>query len=106
MVKAIPTTIETHTSFLTFKDLTPMKLNVPNKILIPPIEVEAFKDPTLLEQGHSHDFEIGIDLIFNPYLFNPQPKSNELIGYVTLEFNSFDSIQSSRVQFEVIFPIH
>ncbi len=83
-----------------------MKLNVPNKILIPPIKVKAFKDLTLFEQGHSHDFEIGIYHIFNPYLFCPQPKSNDLIGYVTLEFNNFDYIQSSRVQFEVIFHIH
>jgi hypothetical protein len=84
MVKAITTTIETHMNFPTFKDLTPMKLNVPNKIPTPPIEVEAFKDPTLFKQGHSHDFEIGIDPIFNPYLFSSQFKSNDLIGYATL----------------------
>ncbi len=66
MVKAIATTIETHMNFPTPKDLTPMKSNVPNKILTPPTEVEAFKDLTLLKQGHSHDFEIGIDPISIP----------------------------------------
>jgi hypothetical protein len=106
MVKAITTTIQTHMKFPTLKDLTPMKSNVPYKILTPPTKVEAFKDLTLLKQGHPHDFEIGIDPIFNPYLFSSQLQSNDLIRYATLEFNNFDSTQSSRVQFEVIFPIH
>jgi len=97
MVKAITTIIETHMNFPTLKDFTPMKSNVPNKILTFPTEVEAFKDPTLLKQGHTHDFEIGIDLIFNPYLYSSQLKSNDLIRYATLKFNNFDSIQSSTI---------
>jgi hypothetical protein len=40
MVKVIATTIETHINFPTLKDLTPMKLNVPNKILTPPTELK------------------------------------------------------------------
>jgi hypothetical protein len=49
-------------SFPTLKYITLMKLNAPNKILIPPIKVKVFKDLTLFEQGHSHVSEIGIYL--------------------------------------------
>ncbi len=75
-------------------------------VLVPTIEVEAFKDLRLFEQDHSHDFEIGTTLVSTPHLFNPQPKSIDIIGDVTLESYVSNFAQSFKVQLEIIFSIH
>jgi len=106
MVKVILATIEPCMSFpmdlLVLDDLTLIKSDVLNGLLPPPIEIEIFHDPSLLEQDHSHDLEANIALVFNSHQFNPQLKNNDLTRGMTLESNNFDSVQSFRVQLEIV----